>query len=423
MTEVAARPTVAFETRELHNRAHAAVRAQRDVDGWWGAPMETALVAVADAQHARGSQNMARLAYERLLEWLDEETPRALGDDAAAVALTARTARELRGGSAELTTQAAALVAQTCSNTERELAPLHVALAAWALDPLITDRAAEPWEQMREAMPRFSRRGLNDALVRFAETLADATHPAMDHRLADASTTDRTEECILLWLLFAAIRIEADRGRADSEETRPLLRRRAELLDYLCAALAGLPLTPAPVPDFDPFTDPEAETEGLQLFEAIMLDFALSGERPHEDLITLDEHERLDADRAKGRLRGYTGLSVAATLTFTGMAVTIAVLAHASTRLWGGIGVVLLSLGLAGSLGFLRTLKPDWDLVGFFTGLVLDAVVGALLIVEGATGHLLFGDAGAERAAYVGILLVALPFIIGAVGALWLRKK
>ncbi len=105
------------------------------------------------------------------------------------------------------------------------------------------------------------------------------------------------------------------------------------------------------------------------------------------------------------------------------MAVIIGVLAHASTRLWGGIGVVLLSLGLAGSLGFLRNLKPDWDLVGFFTGLVLDGVVGALLIVEGATGHGLFGDSGAERATYVAILLVTLPFLIGALGALWLRKK
>ena len=422
-SSLAGRANVAFETRELHNRAQAAVRAQRDLDGWWGAPMETALVAVADAQHARGSQTMAVPAYEQLLAWLDEETPRALGDDAAAVALTARAGHELRRGSGELTAEAAALVAQTCRNTERELAPLHVALSAWALDPLITNRASEPWEPMREAMPRFSRRGLNDALVRFAAALADPTHPAMDHRLADAGTEDRTEECILLWLLYAAIRREADHGRAESEETRPLLRRRSELLEHLCAALADQPLTPAPVPDFDPFADPEAETEGLQLFDAIMLDFALSGERPHEDLITLDEAERMKQEDAKTRLQVYTGLSVGATVAFTAMAVIIGVLAHASTRLWGGIGVVLLSLGLAGSLGFLRNLKPDWDLVGVFTGLVLDGVVGALLIVEGATGHRLFGDSGAERATYVAVLLVALPFLIGALGALWLRKK
>lgn len=62
---------------------------------------------------------------------------------------------------------------------------------------------------------------------------------------------------------------------------------------------------------------------------------------------------------AKTRLQVYTRLSVGATVAFAATAVIIGVLAHASTRLWGGIGVVVLSLGLAGSLGFLRNLKPD----------------------------------------------------------------
>ena len=60
----AAATYIAFDTRPLHDLAHSAVVNRRDPDGWWGEPMETAMVAVGDAKHSAGSRHMAEDAYQ-----------------------------------------------------------------------------------------------------------------------------------------------------------------------------------------------------------------------------------------------------------------------------------------------------------------------------------------------------------------------
>ena len=93
---------VVFDAHELHRRAHATVASYGE-DGMWLEPMETALVALADAQHPRGSRQMATEALDGFMQWLTKNEPRALGDDAAALAIAARAARDLQRGSAQLT--------------------------------------------------------------------------------------------------------------------------------------------------------------------------------------------------------------------------------------------------------------------------------------------------------------------------------
>lgn len=382
--------------------------------------METALVAVADSQHSPGSRAMAEPAYERLLRWLNEETPRALGDDAAAVALAARAGRALRGGNTPLTDQAVALVASTCGATEPVLAPLHVALMAWALDPLVPDRGRQPWDEVRRALQHLPVQGPDDALVRFAQALADQRSPAMDARLADVDTVNRTDESILLWVLSAAIAVEADRGDSDSLALGPLLRRRAELLDHLGAVLEGEAVLPVAAMEYDPFTDTEEQSEGLHLFEAVMLDLALSGERPHNELITLEEAKRLDRRAAEQRRVRYAEVSAAASLVFTAMAVVIAVVAKAPTRAWVGILIVLLPLGLAGSLLFLRGLQTKWNLELLITGLCLVTLLGVFFIIEALHGKKpLVGD---EVAAVIGIVFVFAPMLVQTLVARALKR-
>jgi hypothetical protein len=410
---------IELDTTSLHNRAHAVVHAQRDEDDWWGAPMETALVAVADSQHSPGSRTMAEPAYERLLRWLNEESPRALGDDAAAVALAARAGRALRGGNTQLTEQAVALVANTCGATEPVLAPLHVALMAWALDALVQDRGRQPWEEVRRVLQRLPVQGVDDALVRFAQALADQGRPAMDARLADVDTVNRTDESILLWVLSAAIAVEADRGDPDSLVLGTLLRRRAELLDHLGAVLEGEAVLPVATMEYDPFTDTEEESEGLHLFEAVMLDLALSGERPRNELISLEEAKRLGRKATDQRRVRYAEVSAGASVVFTAMAVVIAVLAKAPTRAWVGILIVLLPLGLAGSLLFLRELQTKWNLELLITGLCLVTLLGVFFIIEALHGKPLVSD---EAAAVIGIVFVFAPLLLQTVVARALKR-
>ncbi len=410
--------TVTLDTQELHRRAHAAVHAQRDGDGWWVAPMETALVAVADSQHSPGTRTMAENAYEQLLAWLEKDGPRPLGDDAAAVAMTAKAARELHGGKASLTAQAASLVTLACERSEH-LAPLHVALAAWALDPLISDRRAHPWDAMREALRRFSRQGVNEALVLFSEALADERRPAVERRVADAPAVDRTEQCIMVWLLTAAVEVQMERGFGGEEDLGPFLQRRTELLDHLVAAVADEVLVPAAVADYNPFGQAEEEAGGLHLFEAVMLDLALSGELNAQKLITLREAGRRDAASASRRQRTYAGVTALATFVVAGMAVAIAVLAHANTHLWVGSALSLAMLGFSAALLFLRASETRWNLEYLLTTFILEFVLGLVLIAEGIHGKTFFGD---DVAALVGIAGLGVPLLAQAGAARVLKK-
>lgn len=402
---------VKLDTQPLHDLAHAAVR-QHGEDGWWSDPLETAMVAVADAKHAPGVRRMADPAFERLRQWVQSSEPRALGADAAAAALTAWAARMLSGGDGAVRSRAVELVGNACRGNELAIAPLHVALAAWALAHVVPDRRDEPWDDIRGSLGRFSTVGVNGALVRFTHGVADEAASRMDARLADVVPADRTEECLLLWVLGAAVELELERG-ASVDELRPLLTRRAELLDQLAAELTPQHLSPREFDDFHPFEDPDDGYEdALGLFEAALLDLALSGDRTNYTLVTLDESGRLHARDLTRRRHTYAKVGMAATVVMSSMALPICVLASAPARVTVGVALSLVGGGFAASLlAFLR--KPDtrWSTEPLIVGLLCECALGLFLIVEGALGKAVVDD---EAALLLGFGAVVVPLLLQA---------
>jgi hypothetical protein len=407
---------VIFDAQELHRRAHATVASYGE-DGMWLEPMETALVALADAEHPRGSRGMATTALDGFMKWLTRNDPRALGDDAAALAIAARAARDLQRGSAQLTAQAAELVTAACER-HKQLAPLHVALAAWALDPLVSDRGAQPWEAIRNALHGFTRQGLNEALVLFATALADQQRSAVEPGLAQIEVIGLTEQCILLWLLTAAVAVQTERGFTAADELSPFSTRRAEVLEQLAIALTGAEES-APVHEFDPFGQPGDDFDGLYLFEALMLDLALSGEGTSRSFITLEEADRRAMVQGSRLQLIYAGVCATATLIAAGAAAAIGILAKADTHLWVGSAFTVAMVGLAVSVLFLNRARTRWPLDLLLTGVLLEIVLGLALIVEGVRGKTFFGD---DVATLLGLACLGGPFIAQAVATRMLKK-
>lgn len=406
------------DVHQLHNQAHTSVRSQRDqTTKLWGDRLETALVAVADSQHPKGSREMAEDAYGQLLKWLDMDQPRPLADDAAAVAVTALAARELRGGSTDLTQQAAELVAAVCEK-RTVLAPLHVALATWALHPLVPDRTAVPWDAIRGVLPNLNRHGVNDALVLFSEALAHVDKPALPANIAYVGVADRTERCILLWLLSAAMKIQIERGHNQDEDLSPFSQRRTELLDHLATALSGEPLSPEPIQDFDPDGELDQDVRGLDLFDAVMLDLALSGPPAAQKLMTFAEANARYAGRLK-HTRLLTAVAIAVmSVALAAMGAVIAILSHSKTHLWTGIALTTVALGFALASWVARELTR-WDVVAALTGLVLEALLGVALILQGTVGWPKVQD---DVALIIGLVVVGAPFLTQAIVSRVVKK-
>lgn len=234
----------------------------------------------------------------------------------------------------------------------------------------------------------------------------------MEARLADAVPETRLEECLLLWLLDAAVKVDLGRG-ASGDELRPLLVRRTELLDQLTAELTPLHLTPREFDDFNPFDESdEGPEDAIGLFEAAMLDLALSGERPDQPLVTLDEAERLHAGDEPRRRRIYTAVAVAVTALITTLAVVICILAEAPGRVTVGLAVALLAGGSAlAVLAFLRKTDTRVSTQPIIVGLLLEVALGLFLLVEGILGKVIVGD---EVAALIGIGALGLPPLVQA---------
>jgi hypothetical protein len=346
--------------------------------------METALVAVADARHPEGGRAMADEAFDQLLKWLERGSPRRLGDDAAAVALTARAARELRGGNAQLTAQAAELVDEVCS-TRADLAALHVALVTWALDPLIADRARPPWDAIRAAIPSLNRSGVNEALARLSAAIAHENAPVVDVGIAYVGVQDQTEQCILVWVLGVAIALNTGRGFASTDQLAPFSERQTQLLAHLATQLAARPIGLADVQDFDPEEELLEEPDGLPLFEAVLLDLSLSGPPAARRMLTEEQADARTAQATRGARRWIAGGLAGVSALVAAFAAVIGILAHATTHLWTGIALTVVCLGLSFATWLARA-QTRYNVAALLVGLWLEALVGVLLILEGIFG-------------------------------------
>jgi hypothetical protein len=227
-------------------------------------------------------------------------------------------------------------------------------------------------------------------------------------------TPPRGARCRLLqWPLNAAAEVKLDRG-SDTETLAPLLRRRAELLDGLAAELTPRPFGPRHYDGLDaPGDCEEAKHEQLGLFEAILLDRALSGEPPLQALVIPNELKLLLACEARERRRRFARAGVGVTALVAALTLTISVPADAPARLAIGAVIAVLALGSGLSLlAFLRSSETSWPLEPLIVGLLCETGLGVFLIVEGAQNKALVGD---EVATLIGIATVGIPLILKAV--------
>lgn len=361
---------------------------------------------------------MATEAYGRLKRWLASDEPRALGDDATAAALAARAGLILDGGDDKVASQAIALVGAACRGNGLSIAPLHLAMSAWALDTVIPDRSSPPWDDIRSSLGGFPDSGVDGALILFARSLSDQRRPHCDARLAEPVPLDRTDECVLLWLVDAAINVEIDRGESDINGSTALERRRSELFDRLTSSLTPEHFIPALPADYDPEVPDEMRDDGLYLFEAALLDLVLSGDRPHQALVTIDEAHRIGAGDTRRLRRTYATAAFGLTWIITGLATAVAALAHGNAHSAVGTGLIVCSLGLMIALRFLRPGDVRWEVGKLMSTLLGEILVGIFLVVEGV-----WKTAVADGVAVLlAIAPLSLPFLLDAAGSRLAKK-
>jgi hypothetical protein len=284
----------------LHGVVHHAALNGRTEEDWWGSALETALAAASAVRHIPAHRGQAAAAAERLMRWWRDGQPRRVSADVAAVALTARAANDLIRRDDRLTRDAVQRVADLAERAVEIVPDLHIALCAWALDPLVIDRTAAPWPQLSARAARGTAYGLDETLRAYTAALAaerfDAaalteallrTSPTVAPTNPDASTA--------LWLLTAVTERAAQSLDADEPGLRALIDRRGQLVDRLAmevdetrsffnANLDGLAASDE---------DDLAPAVRLSPMDTLLLDLSLASPEPGEPYLTSGEARAL----------------------------------------------------------------------------------------------------------------------------------
>lgn len=306
----------------LHLLAHQAQQRARTAQDWWDSPLDTALAAVSAARHPPAHRHQAEIALDRLRRWHDEGQPRRISADAAALALAAATARDLAQGDRRLEQAASEAVDDLAGRSAATAPALHLALAAWALDSVISDRAASPWPGLRR---RFGDRagqtahGLDAPLTALTAAFAAERFDARGLVRTLLNTVPVSpalgDGAVLLWLLTAAIESCAGELDADESGLQALTDRRAELAARLAEEVDSSAFQPPRLEDFDPDQPlDERPVTYLSPMEALLLDLSLASAEPEAAWLRFEEGKALfgrRADALRRRLAGRTGLLVA----------------------------------------------------------------------------------------------------------------
>lgn len=299
--------TVAAADR-LHVLAHNAATAGRNVDDWWGSPVDTALAAVALARHSRAYRDDAERTLERLLRWVRDEQPRRISADVTALALTARAAADLQRSDPTLTNAAADAVADLATRDRATVPELHLALCIWALDDLVPDRGDRPWPtlQARGERPRLG--GVDEPLARYIAAVAaspfDADRLVQDLIGEIGSAPGVSETSLLLWLITAAAERLARDLPGDDNALQVLVRQRAELVDRLSGEVDQQTFVEPTMADFgDDGPDDLRVIRFLSRFEALLLDIALAPRDGATPWLTFDEAASLFGARERDARR------------------------------------------------------------------------------------------------------------------------
>jgi hypothetical protein len=288
----------------LHLLAHNAATTARNVEDWWGSPVDTALAAVALARHSRAYRDDAERTLERLLRWVRDEQPRRISADITALALTARAAADLQRSDPSLIAAAADAVDDLATSDRATVPELHLALCAWALDDLVADREQRPWATFRKRSTRARFGGLDEPLARYVAALAaspfDANRLVQDLIGEIGTAPGISETSVLLWLITAAAERLGRVLSAEDNALQVLIRHRAEFVDRLAGEIDEQTFVEPTIADFgDEGPDDLRVISFLSRFEALLLDIALAPKDGATPWLTFAEAESLFGARER----------------------------------------------------------------------------------------------------------------------------
>jgi hypothetical protein len=324
----------------LHLLAHRAQRRARTAEDWWDNPLDTALAAVSATRHPPAFRRDAETAVRRLARWRRDGGPRRVSADAAALALAARAAADLARRDRDLERAAADAVWDLAERSAPAAPALHVALAAWALDPLIADRDTEPWPKLRAHGSAAGRDapGLDGPLHTLTRALAAERPDAAElvrELLVDLPASPGTEDgAVLLWTMTVAVERCAPQMSSQDSGLRALIDRRGELAVRLAQEITAETFEPPAVADFDPDAALDVRPVNyLSPMEALLLDMSLASGAPEEGWLRFEEARALFGQREATARRQLAGRT--ATLT-AALGVTVAALTGVAAA-WLGL--------------------------------------------------------------------------------------
>lgn len=344
--------TVAAADR-LHVLAHNAATSARNVEDWWGSPVDTALAAVALARHSRAYREDAERTLERLLRWVRDEEPRRISADVAALALTARAAADLQRSDPTLVSAAVEAVDDLATRDRATVPELHLALCVWALDELVSDRDKRPWPTLRARAAPSRLGGVDEPLARYSSALAsspfDANRLVQDLIGEIGVAPGVSETSLLLWLITVACERLARVLPPDDNALQVLVRQRAELVDRLAGEIDDQTFVEPTLADFGDEGAADLRVIGfLSRFEALLLDIALAPKDGGTPWLTFVEARSLFGMRESEARRE---LKASRRRLLDGLAAITTVLALVSgTTLWLALYTFEIKTGVGFSL-------------------------------------------------------------------------
>jgi hypothetical protein len=275
---------------------------------------------------------------------------------------------------------------------------MHVALAAWAMDELVTDRDAAPWPALRDQATRGSAYGVDAALRSYTSCTAASQFDAgalVQALIRQAPLSPGPNDAtIVLWLLGVGID-RCSRGLAHDEPgLRALIERRASISERLALELDEGAFTAPDLGGFDPEgSSDDAPTIYLSPMEALLLDIAVAPAEPEDAWLTHPQAEQLFGQRAREanerardeRRRTAAAFAVASVLAGGCVALSLA-LKSADTLAavcWG------LALAMAGASLANRYIRSDATNRARVDAVGVACIVGALCAALNATNQIL----------------------------------
>lgn len=410
----------------LHVHAHRAAARVRDVDDWWGSPLDTALAAVAATRHPAAYREVAERSIDRLLRWWREGQVRPVSADAAALALTARAAANLARCTPQLLADAAAAADRIATRDASVVPDLHVTLAAWALDDLQRGRDAIPWPAIRQRLSQRHAFGVDAALGDYLTVIANSGADArtLVQRMLTSSTLSptSTDMGVVLWLLTIALERASRALSADEPGLAALADWRTALVERLAGEIDEDSFRLPEVDDFDP--DAETDKTMVVFFsvtEALLVDMALASPEPEQPWLRFPEAEALFGQRAHEQavhtrlwmrrtaiVAAAGGLTTGAVVVLTLILVGVALLPTIGfgVAVWAGVSAYASSIWERS--GVVAVARPTTVLCATLT------LVALLIAINGLLTQPLFSDvAGLAGGALVTTVAVVLAALLG----------